>query len=210
MSTLRCLVILITIVLTTITDDDRSKWSKVLASPKAFFCPVVDGFNLAVIGEGPIAPEKLAQLLDTANDKSQHRADVLTAVFVHASNTTAISTALEKASDKTTTKLDSTVGLSSLLSLIYTVELASTKPADLAHILALAREARAFLIIEATSLDQIIDCVRKIGKINQLALLNPASPKMATYFQRWTTSAVFSTKGFLPMTPSCKFEARAL
>jgi len=169
----------------------------------------VDGLNLAVVGEGPIAPEKLAQLLATTNDRSQHKADVLTAVFVHVENITAISNALRNASDKTTTRLDSTVGLSSLLSLIYTLELASTKPTDLANILTLAREARALLIIEATSLDQIIDSARKIGKINQLALLNPASPKLAAYFQRWTRSAVFSTEGFLPMTPSCKFEAQA-
>jgi len=184
--------------------EDRSKWSALLASPKAFFCPVVGGLNVAVIGEGPIAAEKLAQLLITADDQSQHMADILTTVFVHTENMPAMTSALANTSHKTPFRLNSAVASGGLSSQVYALDLTSTRATDLSKILTSAREARALVLIEATSLDQVIDSARKIGNIKQLALLNPASPGLAAYFERWTQSAIITTEGFLPTTPSCK------
>lgn len=154
-----------------------------------------------MIGEGHIAPEKLAQLLVLADDKAQHKADVLTAVFVHAENTSAMTNALAKASTNAPTRLSSTS--TDLKSQLYTLDLASIKPAELVKVLTSARDVRALVVIEASSLDQIIDATRKIGNINQLAFLNPTTPKLEAYFKQWTQSAVFSSREFLPSTPSC-------
>ena len=192
-------------ILTIPLDDDQARWSKTLASPKAFYCPVVSGFNLAVIGEGAIAPEKLAELLILAEDKSQHKADMLTAVFVHTANLQAMTSALSKASHESLTRLSSAASSERLKPQIYTLALASTNPADLTTLLTSARSARALLLLETTSLDQVIDAVRKIANINQLAFLNPATPQMQAYFHKWTRSAVFSAESFLPTTPSCEF-----
>ncbi|OAL31710.1 hypothetical protein AYO20_08103 [Fonsecaea nubica] len=204
--------------LITIFADDAEPYHEILNRPNtnARFVKTTPGASLAVVDEGPKSHDDIAkQVLDSFSFRGI-RPEAVNAVFLRQDeiarfqqsfNDISAGTGVGVADKKSASAEFHLNGSGPFSPGVFRVDLdtlirSDTRPRGLQAALDQGRRAGVLLVVVYRTIDHIIDALRKLPtKPAFLALLAPYSKANSDYFEKWTTSDVYSLGSVTTVTP---------